>query len=291
MKTTQCWALSLLLPVYAAGADSTIDPGHRYAYGANVGWVDMRADGTNGAVIGQFVCSGYLYGAAMGWVSVGSGSPTNGYRYTNSGNDDFGVNHDGHGNLRGDAWGANVGWLVFEDTGAPGVDLLTGNLSGYVWGANVGWIALSNLQAYARTTTLNSGPDSNGNGIPDQWEMERVGSLALLTAAGHYGGKTVTDWEEYVADTDPNDPNDYLRVAQFTATNGSDAAVTWLSKPTRFYRIERNDDLTNSAAWTDNGLGNLTPDPLPASTTTRVVTDATATQRFYRVRAVVPLAP
>ena len=54
------------------------------------------------------------------------------------------MNQDGLGNLRGYAWGANIGWLIFSSTGAPKVDLFTGKLGGYVWSANCGWISLSN---------------------------------------------------------------------------------------------------------------------------------------------------
>jgi hypothetical protein len=37
----------------------------------------------NGAVIGDYVCSGYIYAANVGWINLGSGSPTNGIRYQN----------------------------------------------------------------------------------------------------------------------------------------------------------------------------------------------------------------
>ena len=51
------------------------------------------------------------------------------------------VNGDGLCNLRGYAYGANIGWINFESTGAPAVSLLTGALSGYAYGSKVGWIA------------------------------------------------------------------------------------------------------------------------------------------------------
>ena len=114
-------------------ADSSINEANKYAYGANVGWINARGDITNGAVIGEFVCSSYLYGANIGWIHLGDGSPTNGVRYGNTSADDYGVNHDGLGNLSGYACGANVGWIVFETNyGKPKVNLLTGNMDGYV---------------------------------------------------------------------------------------------------------------------------------------------------------------
>ena len=58
---------------------------------------------------------------------VGSGTPTNGHAYANNSAADWGVNHDGAGRLTGYAWGANIGWVAFEQThGQPQVDLRTG---------------------------------------------------------------------------------------------------------------------------------------------------------------------
>src|SRR5674476_590817 len=108
----------LIFLVLAAGfvshaqSASTIDAANRYAYGANTGWLDWVGDSNNGAVIGDYVCSGYIYSANVGWINLGSGSPTNGIRYQNVSDSDFGVNQDGLGNLRGYAYGANVGWIA-----------------------------------------------------------------------------------------------------------------------------------------------------------------------------------
>ena len=61
------------------------------------------------------------------------------------------MNLDTSGNLSGYAYGANIGWIAFEQTyGQPKVNLATGNLSGYVWSANCGWISLSNTVAMCR---------------------------------------------------------------------------------------------------------------------------------------------
>src|SRR5262245_617248 len=131
----KAFLISLVLlgtSVFAIAA-STIDPTNKYAYGANIGWIDWRGDGTTGAIIGEYVCSGYIYSANAGWIYLGSGSPINGIQYQNLAANDFGVNTDGFGNLRGYAYGANIGWINFEGTGAPKVDLITGGLSGSIW--------------------------------------------------------------------------------------------------------------------------------------------------------------
>ena len=58
-------------------AGTTIDPGNPYAWGANVGWIDWRGDSANGAVIGEYACSGSIYAANVGWISLGDGTPIN----------------------------------------------------------------------------------------------------------------------------------------------------------------------------------------------------------------------
>jgi hypothetical protein len=271
-------------------ADTTVSPVHRHAYGANVGWIDARADGTNGAVLAQHYCTGHLWSANVGWIGLGGG-PTNGWHYSNASATDWGVNHDGAGHLTGHAYGANVGWLTFEQTyGKPGVDLMTGNLTGYIWGANVGWISLTNSQAFVRTDALGTGPDSDGDGLPDAWELEKAGDLVTLDPLDPDSDDDgVPDEDEYVADTDPLDPASRLVITAFDRAADTDA-VTWPVAQTRLYRLLHTDSLTNAPLlWSDSGAGLIPPSGAPAIT--QSVADPTDPQRFYRVQAVVPLSP
>jgi hypothetical protein len=59
-------------------AATTINAANKHAYGANLGWLNCRGDTANGAVIGEYVCTGNIYSANVGWITVGSRSPTNG---------------------------------------------------------------------------------------------------------------------------------------------------------------------------------------------------------------------
>jgi len=120
--------LGLLAALARLPAATTIDAANRYAYAANVGWLDL-----------------------------GNGAPANQIQYQNNSAADFGVNQDGLGNLRGYAYGANIGWISFENTGAAKVDLLTGRFTGSAWSANCGWISLSNALAYVQTDTIQKG--------------------------------------------------------------------------------------------------------------------------------------
>lgn len=274
-----------------ASGDSTIDPAHPYAYGSNIGWINSRADGTFGAVIGQYYCVGYIYSANVGWVSLGGGFPANGHTYGNGSADDFGVNHNGEGGLSGCAWGANVGWISFEATGNPRVDLRTGILSGFVWGANVGWIGLSNVQAYVRTQTLAPGPDADKDGLPDAWERKYGRNL------NDFGGGThdkdndgVSDTDEYLADTNPDSYVDWFGITGLAVLPETNT-VTWSSRPTRLYRVEATNTLPSTGTdWVDVGGGLLGP-PTGPSMQAEIPVSSTPTTRFYRVHAVLPLAP
>jgi len=271
-----------------AGA-TTINPIHKYAYGANVGWVNFAADGANGAVMGEYVCSGYLYGANIGWIHIGDGAPENGHQYANDSATDYGVNHAGLGKLRGYAYGANVGWINFEDQGNPVCDLTTGKMSGYAYGANIGWIGLSNLHAYVQTDSMVAGTSGDGDTIDDPWEYGYTNDLGVLYDSHDADGDGVLDEDEATADSNPFDSNDFLRITSIAPNSETNATLSWASQPTRYYRVDHNPFLTNPAGWTDSGLGQQLPDTGPS--TTRTVPGGAVTQHFYRVKAIVPELP
>ena len=279
-------ALSLQ-PLAFLHATTSINATNKFAYGANIGWIDARGDTNSGAIIGEFVCSGYLYSANVGWIHLGSNAPANGIQYQNDSATDYGVNNDGQGNLRGFAYGANIGWINFESNGVPKVDLKTGKLSGSIFSANCGWISLSNTFAVLQTDTIPGGTDSNANGLPDAWERTYFGTLGVNPDADP-DGDGLSNKEEYLAGTNPTNSSDNLRITAATAAaGGSNVNLTWSSVQTRCYLIQEALDLA-SPVWTDSGLGLITP---TGSSTTRAITDTNAPNRFYRVQAVRPLAP
>jgi hypothetical protein len=276
--------LLVLVSLAESQAGTTIDSTNRHAYGANVGWVDWYADGTNGAVIGNYFCSGYIYSANAGWINLGSGSPANGIQYQNNSAADFGVNQDGLGHLSGYAYGANIGWINFEQTyGQPRVNLLTGILSGSVWSANCGWISLSNAMAHVQTDSLSPGPLAS-NGLPVPWLLANFGTTNV-DANADPTGKGMTIAQDYAAGTDPNNVGSGLRIISF-ASGGTGVSLTWDSVATRLYYVQRNLDLS-AASWTDSGLGLISPSA--GSSTTIGFTDTNAPAGFYRVQAVLPL--
>lgn len=272
-------------------AETTIDSSHPHAYAANAGWINVRGDVTHGAVIGQAYCTGSVWSANCGWICLGNG-PTNGWQYSNTSATDWGVNHDGQGNLTGYAYGANIGWIAFEQTrGQPKIDLRTGIFSGSIWSANLGWISLNNAEAYVRTATLAAGPDADSDTLPDAWEASHTNNPAALGGGTHDADDDgAPDVDEYLADTDPLNSADHLQIVGFAVT-GATHTVRWTTKSTRLYTLEATNSLAgvSATAWPDAGTGLLGP---PAGSTAEAVLSGVAnTTRFYRVRAVLPLAP
>ena len=60
--------------------------------------------------------------------------------------------------------------------------------------------------------------DSDQDGLPDTWEMAHFGSLALDGSADSDGDR-MTNYQEYLAGTDPTNPADALRLAAFPVAN------------------------------------------------------------------------
>jgi len=279
--------LSLLPQVASAVSPSTtINSINKYAYAANFGWIDFSGDFYNGAIIGQYVCSGYIYSANVGWIHLGNGAPANQIQYQNNSATDYGVNHDGLGNLRGYAYGANIGWINFENIGLPKFDLATGKLSGSIYSANCGWISLSNAVVFVQTGSMSQGTLA-ANGLPVAWLMSNFGTTAvdpLIDA----DGDGVSNLQEYLAGTNPNQSGNLLRITAYNfAPGGTSVSLTWASVPTRFYKIQKSTNLT-AGSWTDSGLGMIPPTSL---STTAGFSDAGSPTHFYRVEAVLPLQP
>ena len=279
-------ALLCIVPPRSAQAATTINPVNRYAYGANLGWMDAVADTNNGAVIGDYVCSGAIYSANAGWINLGGGAPVNGIHYQNNSAGDFGVNNDGFGNLTGFAWGANIGWITFEKTwGQPRVNMLTGQLSGYVWSANCGWISLSNAFASVQTDSLSPGPLAP-NGLPVPWLLSYFGTTNVAANADPTGkGMTIT--QDYLAGTDPTNAGSLLRITGI-AKGAAEVSLTWDSVPTRYYYLQKTPNLATDG-WVDSGLGLISPSA--GSSTGEGFMDTNAPASFYRIEAVVPLLP
>ena len=278
--------LIFLASVALAAAQGTISPTNRYAYAANAGWIDFSATaaGSNVGVSDTFL-SGYAYAANFGYIHFGNGGPVNGHTYGNGSASDYGVNVSPAGLLTGYAYAANIGYVQFEQTlGQPRINLLTGQFDGHAYSANIGWISLNTPLTDLVTTTLNR-PDTDGDGIPDNWEKLYFGNLTTANALTDKDGDGSSDLAEYRAGTLPNDRSSSLRItaSSFNA-NFTQSTLTFTIEPTRLYRIEHDTDLV--APWTDSALGTFTP--AAGATATRTLTLPASPRRFFRAVAIQP---
>jgi hypothetical protein len=120
------------------------------------------------------------------------------------------------------------------------------------------------------------GPDSDVDGLDDDWEVAYFGNYSR-DGAGDEDGDGTTDRAEFQAGTDPTDAGSVFRVLTLAPLGGAGQRLIWLANPLRQYRVEYKDDL-NSPLWT----------PLNASVswngdTASVSDPGTSTNRFYRV--------
>lgn len=288
-------ALSAVLACFTSFsfAQSNIDPSSPHAWQQNTGWTNFYADGTNGVVFGESYLSGFAWNANTGWINFGDGSPTNGHTYSN-GVGDHGVNHDGQGNLTGYAWSQNVGWINFEwatpgDFRSPTVSLAFGTFGGYAWVPNTGWL---NFAASNLTAASMSCPDSDGDQIADHWEQLHFGNLSTANATSNQDGDGVSDLDEYLADSNPLDSQDFLQFVDcFIQPDSKFASLAWTSSPSRIYRIEYSTDLGQSDPWGNDFPGDFAGDTFGSTTFGALIWIDESDKLFFRVRPVRPLTP
>ena len=131
-------------------------------------------------------------------------------------------------------------------------------------------------------------PDTDGDGIPNDWEGPHGLNPAVSNApTANADGDLHTDWQEYVADTAPTNALDYLRLLDIQGEPSPDMIVSFTSSTSRFYTLEYSTDLV-SGVWTN--VPGQVPRPgiggLDHMQDTNALPEAPA--RFYRVRATLP---
>ncbi|MFN2507705.1 MAG: hypothetical protein ABR589_02920 [Chthoniobacterales bacterium] len=264
--------------------------------------MNWRPSAADGVSIGEYICSGYIYGANVGWINMGNGAPTNQIQYSNSSGTDFGVNYSidpalpGKAILRGYAYGANIGWINFEPTGNPRLRFSDGRFEGYAYSANCGWINLGDGSFAVQTDTVAPGLDSDSDGMADAFEWQYFSGLAM-DAVSDSDGDGRSDLQEYLEGTSPLLLNDNLRVVSLTITaknaTNTTTQLVWASTLSRLYAIDTTTSLADPLGWVDLGLdtGPNSVVPSAGSSTSRDVITPNAPRRFFRVRAIRPLAP
>lgn len=124
--------------------------------------------------------------------------------------------------------------------------------------------------------------DTDGDGMPDDWEQQYFNSTTAGSATADDDGDGMSNYAEFVAGTNPKDPTDNLRPLT-ASSDGTTIALTFRTVPLKRYQPEYTDDLV-TGTWTS--LGNIRA----ANANTLTITDTPGpgtTKRFYRLRALI----
>ena len=137
------------------------------------------------------------------------------------------------------------------------------------------WFAAAPTAGLTNTMSL---ADSDGDGLPDAWEMAWFGTLAR-DGSGDFDNDGMTDLEEYLAGTNPTDASSCLRIDSLDIA-GVVARIRFTALAGRTYSILYRDSL-GSGTWSK-----LADVPAQAGSGPVTVTDPTfggPAVRFYRL--------
>ncbi|HVR35258.1 MAG TPA: hypothetical protein VMS21_05345 [Methylomirabilota bacterium] len=120
--------------------------------------------------------------------------------------------------------------------------------------------------------------DSDGNGLPDDWERLFFGQTGVDPDADA-DRDGVSNWAEYKAGTDPTDPASRFAFVHVSVQPGEGFSIEWSSAANRTYSIERSENLLSGFAPIATQV--------PATPPVNAYLDATASDEvpyFYRLR-------
>ncbi len=123
---------------------------------------------------------------------------------------------------------------------------------------------------------INMLADTDGDGLPDAWEIAMFGDLTTSDGTGDQDNDGMTDYEEWLAGMDPTNDESSLSHGEFTATTNS-VTIAWASASNRTYKIDHTTNLLDGfTATLATGIeGTPETNTWTHSTTNRV--------NFYRV--------
>jgi hypothetical protein len=97
--------------------------------------------------------------------------------------------------------------------------------------------------------------DTDGDGMPDWWELPNFGWITNASPGADTDVDTVSDGSEYVADTDPHNPDSFFRIAAVLHDLGW--ALTFTCSPARVYGVQVSRHLKTGTWEQVEGLANL----------------------------------
>lgn len=125
--------------------------------------------------------------------------------------------------------------------------------------------------------------DSNGNGIPDNWEILFFGAITNVTDQTDFDRDGLSDFREYLSGTDPTDPDSCVAIhPPRPGPEDGGIRLRWHSISGGTYRIERAATLL-PGAFSRVGLDQSATPPLNVYTDHPPADDATFFYRLIRL--------
>ncbi len=135
------------------------------------------------------------------------------------------------------------------------------------------------MGCYERRPT---GCDTDGDRIPDEWELLHHGNITNMTVSGDEDGDGADNEHEYIADTDPCDQDSFFRIIGIS--NTPHRVVYFPSSSAREYTLDSAPNVT--------GVWERIPDqehvPGAGGADSLRDTNAPAPECVYRVRVRMP---
>lgn len=146
----------------------------------------------------------------------------------------------------------------------------------FTWNKTSGNIAFDDVIVTGPVTDPDS--DVDGDGLPDRWELEHFTNGLDSAASGDEDEDGATNWQEWIAGTDPGDAESVLEVNSDPSAHPVYMVITWPSVEDRRYTVRWTTNLLNSLNVLSNNIA-ATP-PLNTFTDT---THSVEMQLYYRV--------
>jgi hypothetical protein len=121
--------------------------------------------------------------------------------------------------------------------------------------------------------------DTDGNGLPDWWELQYFGHLTGTDPNADPDHDGMSNLAEWIAGTNPTNAASCLRVILLSATNANAVVLGWTSVAGKTYWVERATNLLT-------GFNSTILTNISATAPTNTQTDTAilpGNARFYRV--------
>jgi hypothetical protein len=111
-------------------------------------------------------------------------------------------------------------------------------------------LANTNPGVISGAATITVLTDSDADGLPNAWETAHgLATNNLADAALDLDGDSQSNWQEYIAGTDPADARSYLKIDALTAAT-TGATLTFSAISNKTYTVQYTDTL-GSGSWSN----------------------------------------